>query len=150
MVDFMAENKDGRGYLIKRLFDKKDKLLSSSHRISDLWENEKNISEVKKELITIISCLSELKPYASIFDKHYFEKYILGIQEEIVRLGMAETSEGDVRVLWEIALGPELDLICAAVNSIIIKPTKESVKIALTVGIKNYLKLLIEKQKKNF
>lgn len=67
--------------IIQRVFENKKEILRSTHRIIELTgpkfiEKEGDIKQIKKEINTILSCLSELKYYAPFFEKDRFPEII--------------------------------------------------------------------------
>ncbi|MEA1944248.1 MAG: hypothetical protein U9N07_02750 [Euryarchaeota archaeon] len=135
----MVEHAD----IIQRVFEKKEEIRKSTQRIMDIavdYESiyrEENVKQIKNEINTILSCVAELKPYEPFFIKGGISDIIKGGKKVILFLNFEM-----VTPLW-------LDLFCAAVNSIKIKPTKRSVKVVVG-GSLGRLKMLISKEVSNF
>lgn len=129
--------------IIQRVFGKKEEIKKSTQRIIDIAVDsesiyrEGNITQIKNEINTILSCIAELKAYASFFEKYRVSKIKRGGTRIIVLL-----NNGLVTPVL-------LDVFCVAVNSIEIKPTKKSVKVVVG-GDLGRLKMLISKEESNF
>jgi hypothetical protein len=127
----------------QRVFDMKEEIRISTHHIIDMavdYESiysRENIKQIKKEINNIMSCLAELKPYASLFEKRKVSKI-----EKVGIYIIASLGGGLVTTGW-------LDVFCVAVNSIEVKPTKKSVEIAVGGNLRG-LKLLMSKEESNF
>ena len=128
--------------IIQRVFENKKEILISTHRIIELTgpkfiEKEGDIKQIKKEINTILSCLSELKYYAPFFEKDRFP--------EIIRSGVFIIALLDSGLAIPILL----NAFCCAVNSVEIKPTRRSVKVVVGADL-GRLKTLISKEERNF
>jgi hypothetical protein len=127
----------------QRIFERKEEIRISTHHIIDMAvdyesiDSEDNIKQIKKEINNIMSCLTELKPYASLFGKYKVSKIQNGGIRIIALLGVG------------LATPILLDVFCVAVNSIEVKPTKKSVKTVVGVNLRG-LKLLRSKEESNF
>ena len=127
----------------QRVFERKEEIRISTHNIIELavdYESiydKDNIKQIKKEINNIMSCIAELKPYASFFEKYKVSKIEKGGIRIIALLGV-----GLATTEW-------LDVFCVAVNSIEVKPTKKSVK-TIVGGDLRGLKLLRSKEESNF
>jgi hypothetical protein len=135
----MVEHTD----IIQRVFEKKEEILKSTQRIMDIavdYESiyrEENTKQIKNEINTILSCLAELEPYEPFSIKGGISDIKKGGKKVIIFLnfGMVNTS-------W-------LDLFCAEVNSIKIKPTKKSVKVVVGGSLRKF-ELSLSKEVSNF
>ncbi len=130
--------------IIQRVFENKKEILRSTHRIIELTvvgpkfiEKEGDIKQIKKEINTILSCLSELKYYAPFFEKDRFP--------EIIKVGFNIIALLDSGFAFPILL----NAFCCAVNSVEIKPTRRSVKVVVGADL-GRLKTLISKEERNF
>ncbi len=127
----------------QRVFERKEEIRISTHNIIELavdYESiydKDNIKQIKKEINNIMSCIAELKPYASFFEKYKVSKIEKGGIRIIALLGVG------------LATPIRLDVFCVAVNSIEVKPTKKSVK-TIVGGDLRGLKLLRSKEESNF
>ena len=127
----------------QKVFERREEIRRSTHHILDITEDyeyinkEENIKQIKKEITTIMYCLAELKPYTSFFEKYRISKIERGGIRIIASLGT-----GVVTPTW-------LNVFCVAVNSIEVKPTKKSVKVAVK-GDLGKIKLLASKEESNF
>ena len=128
--------------IIQRVFENKKEILRSTHRIIELTgpkfiEKEGDIKQIKKEINTILSCLSELKYYAPFFEKDRFP--------EIIKSGVFIIALLDSGLAIPILL----NAFCCSVNSVEIKPTRRSVKVVVGADL-GRLKTLISKEERNF
>jgi len=129
--------------IIRRVFEKKEEILKSTQRIMDIAVDresiyrEENTKQIKKEINTILSCLAELEPYEPFSIKGGISDIMKGGKKVIIFL-----NSGMVGPSW-------LDLFCAAVNSIKIKPTKKSVKVVVGGSLGKF-KLFLSKEASNF
>jgi len=128
---------------IQRVFEKREAIRRSTHRIIELAADHESIYEkenvklIKKEINSIISFLGELEPYAPIFERDRVSI--------IKRLGFQCVVLLDNKLATPMCL----DAFFWAVNSVEIKPTRKSVKVVVGADF-GRLKALISKEERNF
>jgi hypothetical protein len=123
--------------IIKRVFEKKDEILKAVNRIMAMdGEYKKNTVELRGEINTISSSLAELKPYAS-----FFQQGKLTNLQDVGDIIIYALDEG-------IFLTHILDSFCICANSIVIRPTRKSMKVIVGGDLRRLKALLSEGRKK--
>jgi len=119
--------------LIKRLYQKKEDILTATNRIVQLTQESKatvqSITEIKQEMNVIVECLSELKPHASN------PRLIQFFNEEAHMLLLSTPlldAPDDLR--W-FTLTHQVQQLCISANEVCITPTKKSLESALGIKI---------------
>jgi len=138
-------NKD-KEKLFEMAYKSKERILEASHDISYIIEESKktgghpNYHQIKRELMTIMSNLSNLQPYSP--KKREFEFYTIRDQTQILLgfINMAEMND-----IFEDYVCNIIELFCVTVNYIQIKRTKDSIEASFSAKIKNFGLLIKEK-----
>lgn len=116
-------------HIIQGAFEKKEEIHKSTQRIRDIAvDNEftykkEDIEQIKQEILTILSCVVELEPYAPFFKKKRFSN----IEKDGLRIFAFLSSK--------MIKPARLNKFCVAVDSIEIKPTKTSMKVVFKVDL---------------
>ncbi len=139
--------------IIQRVLEKKDQILTSSHAIIDFIENvpftNDQIQQIKKEIVTISHCLSELKPHAGFSDKNRFSSLSRASDMLMVKLDSANRRQDWEREIFCYKLKLDLDIFCITVNSIEATPTKKSIRTRVGLDF-GKMKASISKDTSNF